>query len=274
MTIYTCVHCDTTFNKSSNAKRHESICTGIKKGDYACDQCNKKFTRRDNLLKHVKQYHCGINVVKNSNNITNSHNVTNNNVTNITMLLTRDHQEFLNQLINLKGNEHNALNSLKNAIHEKIKGEVKLFGEIYMQGDDPNQWSVVCVDAKTKIRQEDGSWLDDPNAVESRKRFYSNYTDSMLVLMKNLMFNCIVDQRVNSDDYDYRVRECMDLVGLQETQTRLFDVCSSEFSQNTFAKELTNLYFSRLREIKNKCKDGDHVINCYLSRMCDTSEII
>jgi len=226
---------------------------------YKCDQCDRNFVRQDNLRRHVKISHPSL-VAKEGSIVCTNHkgdnlvsNVVNsNNTTNI--FLTRD-PDFLKKLIELKGGEEAALNALKKAVYHKIRGEVELFGEMYLRGDDPEKWSVVCVDAKThffRIKQPDGTWLDDPGAVESRKRFYGNYTDAVLMMMGRIVIDPVVDRGVDLDDFPDRAGTQMDFVDMQSMQCRISEVCSQKFQQELFAKELTSYYFGRLRQIKQK----------------------
>jgi len=276
-----CAFCRKTYSRADARDRHQKTCefNPSLNGKFICQKCGKTYLRRDILARHVKKAHPGtergtLNSVKNlkivnNKNTTNNTNVGNtcvnsHNVTTVNKIyLSRNDPDFVRRLIALKGGEKEALRALKKAIYSEVKGEVELFGEMYCQGNDPSQWSVVCVDAKTnyfKIKLPDGSWLDDPGAVESCRRFYGNYTDGVLVLMRDVMFGPIVDRDVDAPDFPDRAGNQMDIVDLRTIQDRIHYVCSQKFKQNLFAKELTKYYCRRVRDIKNSRKDDIDVI--------------
>ena len=114
--------------------------------------------------------------------------------------------------------------AVKQAAYAKIKGEVELFGKMYLRGDDPDLWPIVCVDPKTnfyKIRNKDGTWTPDPGALQIRKRYYGNFTDSVLLLIQQFMFAPVVDIRVDQPDYAERASGNMDYADLQTLPTPL-----------------------------------------------------
>ena len=71
------------------------------------------------------------------------------------------------------------------------------------------------------------------------------------------MFLPVVDHGVELDDFSDRAGEKMDHVDLKTIQNRLTVICSQKFNQELFAKELTKLYFKRIRDIQNSKKDCD-----------------
>jgi len=247
-----CERCHKTFNHKSSYYRHKSKSCHTGSSN-KCEYCGKQCRDVSNLMRHIKTTHNSHNTVM----TTNHHHYTT--IINNPIYLSRD-PSFLEKLIKLKGGQEEALNAIKEAIYNEVKGEVKLFGEMYLQGDDPTKWPIICVDEKTrffKIRMEDGTWLSDPDGVESRRRFYGNYTDSVLILMNQFMFLPVVDHGVELDDFSDRAGEKMDHVDLKTIQNRLTVICSQKFNQELFAKELTKLYFKRIRDIQNSKKDCD-----------------
>jgi len=260
-----CHYCGQTFSRKYTLIRHEERCDRNPNRimeHYECNYCGKEFHRKDVLLKHLKNIHTTNS--KTINNHDKHYTINIGGSVNIDgpIYLARD-PGFLEKLIKLKGGEEGALNAIKEAIYNKVKGEVKLFGEMYLQGDDPTRWPIMCVDEKThffKIRQSDGTWLSDPDAVESRRRFYGNYTDSVLILMNQFMFLPVVDHEVDHEDFSDRAGEKMDYVDLKTIQARLTEICSQKFDQELFAKELTKLYFKRIRDIQNAKRDNTELI--------------
>jgi len=246
--------------------------SGVK---YICDICGKGYTRKSKMLCHREvhsQQSTASTIISESSHVTvGTGNNSNNTTVNIqNLVLERNYRPFLEKLIRIHGDERKVFQHLKQVVHEQIKGEVKLFGDMYMSGDDPEKWSVVCVDAKThffKIRQPDGSWVDDPGAIKSKRLFYNNYTDSVLFLMDGIVFQRIVDQNVDGDDYDYRAGTLMDHTQIDVLQERLHHVCSSSFRQNLFASELAKHYHQRIRDVKNRTCDVRMVVNGHLNRM-------
>jgi len=254
--MHNCDVCHKTFHHKSSLSRHKNGgCIAVNQNN-ACKHCGREYSDRSNLRRHLKK--CRVNVDR-STNIT----------MNGPIYLTRD-PDFLKKLIKLKGGEEQALRAIKEAVYNKVKGEVKLFGEMYLRGDDPTQWPIVCVDAKThyfKIKQPDGTWISDPGGLESRKRYYGNYTDGVLHLMNNAMFIPVVDQDVQHDDFPDRAGSQMDHVDLRTIQDRLHEVCSSRFNQELFASELTKLYFRRIRDIKNSKKSDQEIADDLLTQV-------
>ena len=256
--MYTCGHCSKEFTKRYGLVRHQKHhCQDPDTARIECEQCHHIYSNAYSLQRHLKKHHhtsqqpVNITIDQNHHN----HQVINNNVTN-QIYLTRD-PNFLSELIKLKGGEREALWAIKEAVYGQIKGEVNLFGEIYLRGDDPSLWPIVCLDPKTnyyKIRNRDGTWTHDPGAIHIRKLYYGNYTDAVLLLVNKFMFEPLIDINVGDIDYSQRAENNMDYVDLKHIQDRLAEVCSHRFKQETFARELTKYYCRRIREIQNSGK--------------------
>src|SRR3989338_2332623 len=277
--MYQCHQCDHQFTHRSSLSRHiKDYCGERHKVD--CPSCGKQFNsqgimgkhlircRKDTPLEHPQTPHLVsevINVDNNHHNVNINSNNGNNHTTNVTnqIYLTRD-PKFLDLLIQLKGGRQEAFNALKKAVYNEIRGEVELFGEVYLRGNDPSLWPIVCIDSKTcyfKIKNPDVSWTADPGAVKIRERYYGNYTDAVLLLVNFFMFDPIVDQNIDSPEYEGRACERMDYVDLQTIQTRLAYVCSKKFRQDMFARELADYYIRRIEDIKNDHRDPESFIH-------------
>lgn len=53
----TCLVCNKEFRDTTALRRHSLVHSGER--PHACDQCDKRFRRRDHLKSHVTAYHCG-----------------------------------------------------------------------------------------------------------------------------------------------------------------------------------------------------------------------
>jgi len=281
MEEFSCCVCNKTFSRKYNRDRHEKKFHEIGKEEHSseehlkCPECGMKFSRRDNLCRHVKQKHP---YSKTYTVISDSRDIYSNNIYNInvnvnvpktekkrdiggesvpevsSLNLEHDHKKFLGRLSQIHGNDESVYRYLKNIIRGQIRSEVKLFGEIYMAGDDPSTWSIKCINPKTchfMYKNVDGEWVHDPHASQSRRLFYSNYTDSVLFLMDKVVFQPLNSNHVGSD-FDVRAYEIMDANDMGNVINRICKICSSEFQQELFGRELVRYYQERLRIIKDK----------------------
>ena len=275
--MYTCEQCSKEFTKRYCLVRHQKHhCQDLpEKSPLTCEQCQQIYSNGFSLQRHLKKHHAaaqpsasnitighdgnvGNDSHDNHNHDQNHHNQQAQVINNVTnqIYLTRD-PNFLNELIKLKGGEREALWAIKEAVYGQIKGEVKLFGEMYLGGEYLVLGRMVCLDPKTnyyKIKNRDGTWTHDPGAVHIRKLYYGNYTDAVLLLVNKFMFEPLVDINVGAQDYSQRAENNMDYVDLKRIQDRLAEVCSHRFKQESFAKELTKYYCRRVREIQNSGK--------------------
>lgn len=80
--VYRCIVCHRTYTHISNFCRHYVTSHKQNVKYYPCPVCLKEFTRKDNMVAHVKIIHSGIKQPAHINNNNNSNNNNNNNNSN------------------------------------------------------------------------------------------------------------------------------------------------------------------------------------------------
>ena len=198
------------------------------------------------------------NALNNNSLNTNCHNTINNITADTIIYFNRD-PNFLDLLIKLTGSEEGAIRAIKKAVYHKTRGEIELLGDVYLRGDDPSKWSIMCVDPKTaffKVKMSpDGDWISDPGGKLIREIFCGNYTDSILQAVGRFMINRVVDIDVDKEWYSHRVEGAMDHIDMKSLQDRAMEVCSQRYRHDLFTKELIKYYFERVRAIRAKLHD-------------------
>ena len=273
--MYDCEFCHKEYHSRRSQVRHLKECVdNPSKCDYNCQHCNRRYNSRDSLTRHLRVSHPqfikadridqvidqSVNNSHNEGSIIGDHNTVNHTVNN-QIYLVRD-PNFLQTLVEIMGSEEGALLAIKRAAYNKIQGEVELFEKVYLRGNDPSLWPIVCTDQKNcifKIKNRDGTWTSDPGAKKIWELFCGNYTDSILMTINRFLIEPLVDKNVGSEDYSTRATSLMDHIDFMTLQTRPTELYSPKYRQDQFAKELIKAYYRRLRTIQEDLKTDQQV---------------
>ena len=298
---FTCHLCHKIFNTRGSCRRHiKHHCSLNRPVEWVCRECKLQISSRENLKRHVRTAHPEVNLARcmkdsdqlgsregdqdqeikicsnqahNINSLNTNTNCIINNITADTIIYFNRDPNFLDLLIKLTGSEEGAIRAIKKAVYHKTRGEVELLGDVYLRGDDPSKWSIMCVDPKTalfKVKMSPvGEWISDPGAKLIREIFCGNYTDSILQTIGRFMINKVVDIDVDKEWYSHRVEGAMDHIDMKSLQDRAMEVCSQKYRHDLFTKELIRYYFERVRAIPAKLNDEkseqiqkiDHILN-------------